>query len=437
MNETMRLRGVRRRTEALVVGLVVVLCAGTFACGPGKLSTTGGLPECPVSGEWSTFFAKNYLRQTVVTGGTAGQLSLPGPITDIPEFHDCQRFLVSRNGATQFDSLYAIFARFHLDSLPADDSIRGLDHTEAPMGIIYSFHGAYPPLGIEPEFNCLYFVGSPTEPSGYAAKVVPVGNQQAECSTSSTAPGTTLRVDRIEMPGADSSDYPPVARWDWDAKHGTQYIGIRCGRAWCEVHPQDELVAFASSPLYTRTGTVQFRRSVEVKGWYDEQRLALPPSGAGNATPSSIMATFIPDSALGEGDDTTSAGSRFESRWVRVATVALGAPPEIYASKLNLVQSPAPDPVNVVHLCFGPLDPGGNSSCFTDRNQIPKCVTGAGGGWWGMIGADGAPPKFYCITRRTHHGIRIPGVVRWRWTLHDDTMWIRCLNGCCEVQPQT
>jgi len=46
---------------------------------------------------------------------TNGELSPAGPITNIPEFHDCQRF-VSNPGAS-FDSLFAIFASFRLDSV--------------------------------------------------------------------------------------------------------------------------------------------------------------------------------------------------------------------------------------------------------------------------------------------------------------------------------
>lgn len=44
-----------------------------------------------------------------------GELSPAGPITNIPEFHDCQRF-VSSSG-TSFDSLFAVFASFRLDSV--------------------------------------------------------------------------------------------------------------------------------------------------------------------------------------------------------------------------------------------------------------------------------------------------------------------------------
>jgi hypothetical protein len=44
-----------------------------------------------------------------------GQFGPAGPITNIPEFHDCQRF-VAREGPA-FDSLFAIFASFRLDSV--------------------------------------------------------------------------------------------------------------------------------------------------------------------------------------------------------------------------------------------------------------------------------------------------------------------------------
>ena len=45
----------------------------------------------------------------------AAKIGSAGDITNIPEFHDCQRF-VSQNGRV-FDSLFAIFASFRLDSI--------------------------------------------------------------------------------------------------------------------------------------------------------------------------------------------------------------------------------------------------------------------------------------------------------------------------------
>src|SRR5262245_30871819 len=51
------------------------------------------LPECPVGGEWSRVFLA--LRpQGIIVAGSGGQLGLAGPITDVPEFHDCQQLIV-------------------------------------------------------------------------------------------------------------------------------------------------------------------------------------------------------------------------------------------------------------------------------------------------------------------------------------------------------
>jgi hypothetical protein len=433
MNEISRACRVRRHRRALSVAATAVLCAVASACLPGPKRTLSQLPECPTGGVWSTFFADTYRQLGTGSGTSPGELPLSGMITDIPEFNDCQRFLVRQTNTMVFDSLFAIFARRALDSLEVDSSGSLVGAGMIPMATIYSFHSAYPQLGIEADFNCLYFIRSPTAKSGYEARIVPVQSDAAKCLATPTASGTPLPVDRVLMSGADVYDYPAVARWDWDSTAEAQFIGIRCGRAWCEVRPRGSASTAAATSRYTRSGTILYRRGVEIKGWHDEQRLAIPPGpGGGPATPSGIIATLIPDSLLDQDPVNVPAGSsRFNASWVRVASVALSAPPGIYAAKFNLVQSAAPDPVNSVYFCYGPVDPSGHSPCFTGEQKIPTCVNG--GDWWARIESNPAQPRYFCITRRTHPNFKIPGVVRWRWTLHDDTMWVRCLDGCCQV----
>jgi hypothetical protein len=76
--------------------------------------------ERPIDYQKSQLDSLKRLQMTVGAHGlefhpTNAQLSPAGPITNIPEFHDCQRF-VSNTGTT-FDSLFAIFASFRLDSV--------------------------------------------------------------------------------------------------------------------------------------------------------------------------------------------------------------------------------------------------------------------------------------------------------------------------------
>lgn len=54
--------------------------------------------------------------------------------------------------------------------------------------------------------------------------------------------------------------------------------------------------------------------------------------------------------------------------------------------------------------------------------------------------ASGANTTYLCVRYRptsTMPGIagnyRIPAVVRWRWKPNDETMWVACPAGCCEV----
>ena len=81
-------------------------------------------------------------------------------ITNIPEFHDCQRFIVTdrRTGRAVYDSLYAIFASPVLDTL--DEVLDSLDAQFGPgvwafpAAEIYTEGGVYPALGIKTAFSC-------------------------------------------------------------------------------------------------------------------------------------------------------------------------------------------------------------------------------------------------------------------------------------------
>src|SRR6185437_1407485 len=87
--------------------------------------------------------------------------------------------------------------------------------------------------------------------------------------------GTLLPV-RIQYPTdefkQDEDPVPLVARWQWDAQENQYYIGIKCGRAWCEVGAKGPVPA----PSYTSAAGASHDESIvrTFKGWYDEQPLA-------------------------------------------------------------------------------------------------------------------------------------------------------------------
>jgi hypothetical protein len=78
-------------------------------------------------------------------------------------------------------------------------------------------------------------------------------------------------------------------------------------------------------------------------------------------------------------------------------------------------------------------------SCGTDVTSIKNCPVDPvnSGTWYARIkSASGASLKYFCVKYRPLPGnVQPPGVVRWRWKIKDETIWVSCPNGCCEVDP--
>jgi hypothetical protein len=374
-----------------------------------------GRPECPHDWDFK-----------------GGQMAAVGPTINVPEFHDCQRFIVYVHGEPRYDSLYAIFATDSLAML--DTMLAQLDTGETgsvalAAAEVYA-EGIYPLLGIRTPFSCLYLFRVRRV---WHAKMVSVGRAEYDCSqpiNPTQVTGTELEVRPEQLKDFYDSDYPPVARWDWDPEHHQQYIGIKCGAAWCEVgasrfvgtrHPDLPLVV-----------PPKLRRTRMIKGWYDQQFLA-STSPSGEATPSRIWGTIYPDSGLND-YDTIKVFKR--GIWVSVAQVALedlsglANPPNPYKKRMNLDFTHSNGRFNTIYLCHG------------NKGECEPTVAAACDGdglWWGKVEdatpEDGSPALFMCTVRRPHDalGYHVPGTARWRWLASDETTWKRCDAGCCEL----
>jgi len=384
-------------------------------------------PECPVdsvfvqvdSGE--THFA------------SFQQLEVAGSTTLVPEYHDCQRFPVGRGGT--YGPLVGIFAREHLND-QIDRLLKlaasGATKRAVGIGLILSFDGAYNPLGIRHAFNCLYMwaeiSGNDTTRNAF---LTPVGHQE-DCLTDRDPrrPGANsktlfVRLQRDLSLGV--ADYPEVARWDWDPMHHQQYMEIGCLNAWCDIG-NASLNGTGSPDRDDPSLPGKGRRVLKVKPWYDEQRLAdFGPTGVIFA--SDVTGTFYPDpglALLGAADYAT-------HQWKTVAYSFLSAPLATYVTKLNFEAGNVDATtrrVNTVELCQG--------TRAADQCNIPATETitdcgNAADAWWARITSVSGVVKYRCVIRRTHSGLTIPGLVRWRWAPDDERGWISCPEGCCEV----
>ena len=369
---------------------------------------------------------------------TIHQIPLSEPIANIPEYHDCQRFIDSSG---VYGSVYAIFAAFLLDTVSGGMT--------TPVATIYTPDGTYPSLGIMPGFNCLYLSkGADT----WAAIMVPAGQgkQHSECTTPPAGPGTPLEVKEQQINSTtifESGDFPPAARWDWDTVHTRQYIGIRCGPAWCEVGaPGFTPSAGYSGPLLTFDLITDLplppnatERVQRIKGWYDDQVLALP----GGTGPSQVHGYLFPNPVLDTLNWREDVLTRYKDRgWLHVAWAVMDTD---YA-KWNLKKGK-----NKISFCYGsatpnscdvpagPQDPGSSvplNSCTEDPSNNALR-------WWAKT--ESSTGVTYTCVRRMNHlaqlqalsslkpGVdyRIPGAARWKFLTSDESTWMSCPTGCC------
>jgi len=416
-------------------------------------------PECPG-------------HDTVLVAGDSvllyGQeLPVAGPITGIPEFHDCQKLLVVEGGQISYGPLVGLFAadtlRFLGDTLipnaagaleprslgaltdtPYSFTDTLIANTQAGLGaedaislvIIWNQGAPYVPLGIEEGFSCLYVRRSAAPPVTWSAWMVHAGATIESADEACTKvyrsqedpPGVPLRVRPTDH---NPVRVPPVARWDFDAGGRVHTIGLKCDVfTWCEVYGHSSIVS--ANPVAAASPALPgWHRVSSVKGWFDDQVLAREESG--NLVPSETHGAIFPVPNLGtlEMDD-------FEGNWVLVAKGYLSQDDPGYFQKLTLTNTGLgpPNPTNgtAIYLCQGPRKPylPGNPWC----DGVPASLD-CDQPWWGRFVSEDGTTVYRCIKRVDHtddatlHGIEIPAVARWRWVNEDEKLWIRCAVGCC------
>ena len=381
---------------------------------PSSVSASSGIRECAQ--------AHDSLDTAVIllTSGTS----------KIPEYNDCQRFIVN----SAYDSLYAIFAT-HPKTYKVGTNVAVL------VAVIRSFGGTYSALDIKPGLNCVYLFGDRrharvVDSAAYFPCPDTIGLRRL--------PAPLLDSRPTVVPGFEAdSNYPQVARWDYTLKH-VQYIGVKCGSAWCDIGPQ----GFQPSPAWKPVASLpplpaRMRRNMMIKGWYDEQFLAGPPAVSGGlATVSDVQGTIFPAASLADYQDATWP-TALPERWRVIAYVAMSKPSEKYLAIRNFAATswanPAtpldPTKLNTIELC-----PGTKDDCKVPE-PLPTCpaVANSGATNWGWARTTqpgGSNPKYRCVARWSNASmtaLSLPAATRWRWVSADETAWSRCTEGCCEV----
>jgi hypothetical protein len=305
---------------------------------------------------------------------TVSTVALAGVTTNVVGFNDCQR-LVLPNGS-EYGPLVAIFAARTLSTIL--DSLRSQEGRATRRAFaaaaLYSYDGSYPPLGIQPGFNCLYWDGV----ENLRATMVPVGYSDSSCLATPTADslkGTELQVHRDP-----SQAGPPTVRWDWDGAHDLQYVGLGCEGAWCEI----------GSPGF-ESGTPWSTAPTAAEGEYDVQRLAIPGPD-GSLIPGPARGTVFP--AKGN-----HAESEYDGQWVTAAFVILSGPLPEYKRKSNFDFSASPGTGNAIAVCRG-----SEEECTGTRSF------GTGQNWWERVVSALGDTAFRPVVFHDHRDVVEQGV---------------------------
>lgn len=312
--------------------------------------------------------------------------------------HDCQRLIIDG----RLGPLVAI--------LVSTENVQRNNFTEGIVvaEIVNYDDQPYDLLGIEPGLSCLWVRGDVvSDPHGrewIAAIRRPTERNSCVHEDFASEPPesehlTINRVSHNETTLRADLRYPSTGRWMWDGAN--QFIGIRCGEAWCE---------------FGRgfSGTDSLATAADVPGWYDEQLLSYTPPEGGPLVLSNILGRIEParEFYAGSVDLTTDR---------HVATVTLRLTETVTAAAdLGMAGSATTEPALEAYSRKLKVQGLDSPTEIHARREGPV--------WWQLrarghtwVDADHNP-------HNPHAG---HGAVRWAWSDKDEGVWIACDGGCC------
>lgn len=419
--------------------------------------------ECPHFWPWTAAQEKNIEAFT-------------GKRDRVPEYNDCQRFLLGPMDTPSYGNVFAIFVA---DSVAEAHGIGGVTPQDpgasaaapasgaavaAPAAngngmsavALIAAWGDYLPLGIrQPGFYCL-LMDSGARPN--AAIVRAGANADCENPLMSTRHDLFVRrqPNRPNLPGRPPdekltpADVPGVVRWGFDgvpannvpSGKSVHYAIVPCGTAVCYVGPTGSGgsgAGFTPKPphaILADMGLPQSGRSREVDFWHDTQFLADPGSSTGSTNPvvPPLVGVLIPDDSLGIREK-----KDFEGGWVRVAEVAMSG--SAYDSKFNFAATTTGGVYNVVHACA--YTDASNHNCglsLEKTNEMNlKCqetdpTDATALKWRARHTSANGTVTYHCIQYipPSTPGLEVPGTARWKWLADDEALWFRCEDGCCK-----
>lgn len=321
------------------------------------------------------------------------------------QVHDCQRLIKPGGPQAAAPLVYGPLVAIFVSPERVSQTVPSDGHVVAE--IVNYDSAAYDPLGIEPGVSCLWIAPHPDGTGLTAAIHGPVDDNCVRADFDAD-PASMMDVAILQVEQG-APEYPSTGRWMWDADGRLQFIGIRCGDAWCEIGPEGFV------------GTDRIATAEDVPGRFDRQLLAYQAAPGDSLMVSELTGLIAPgqDNVLAEYPTRENNPNPRGSRGLHVATMSFtGADTAAwaaYAGKFAL----DPQEFRADHPVFMHPDDNGLPS---DVNPLRRFQNGH------------MSPDQWVSVRRCNVSHSGSGTVRWAWNETDEGFWVPCDAGCCVVQ---
>jgi hypothetical protein len=277
----------------------------------------------------------------------------------------------------------------------------GIDATQLPE--------SYQDLKLSPGDNCVYLKHTPST-EDWTAYVTPMSSTVGQECPNDHDVTRYLKVMRVvDEEYSDPEHVPPVARFhegEYKGNKGRPFFGVRCGDgAWCMILPDGMKTnkPFHSKPNQSVQATVH--------GWGDVQHLGVGDKGKPTKYHKDLVASIVPKPNLHK----LRKDHEFKDKWRWVATVQFEKSPRNtpYEEKWYFQQED-----NRIELKWV-------SDTMVWRARV-------------RVGAGTNQEDTIALgpVRETRHS-NVPATARFAWKEDDEWLWVRCDEGCCEVESGT
>lgn len=382
------------------IGSIVIDTTRAFDMTPAGVSSLGACGERYRMGD-TTLGISDSARAFLLKNGYCQWAS--------PEYHDDQKFRINNGKAygplvhtfaapatSQFVSP-AVFDRYWINV--------AIVIVDAPPGA--TLPPEYQQMQLQPGYNCVflrYFPEAASYKLEWRAVVIPSASLQCPEQASVLTAKQFTEIATIGDHGSTTpTDFPAVSRF-LESRAGTTFIGVRCGNVWCIVGAADR--NDFGPPTHEGTPSDKPSKNWKIKGWFDDQHLAVPTAGTSGTLVPGPAASIVPMDTLSQ--------IKYFGDWIQVATVVVeGGMNGEYAGSTRTAGYR--------------LVAGENKLWLHSADNVT---------FEAFIGnAAPRPTDKRFKVRMTAHGYFVPGTARWRWNEKDEHLWVACLMGCCLIEP--